>query len=98
MQQIDEMKQIYEMQEGQTMMEQDNLKFIKKVETFEKNHKEDLKKQEALIDEIQKVQEKVLKFKDSNLLEKIQTLRQNSIDESEYQTGVEKNVSESLLS
>merc|ERR1712142_368247 len=44
--------------------------------------------------EIQKVQEQVLKSNNSNLLEKVQTLKDKNKEECEYQKGVEKNISE----
>merc|ERR1711915_301350 len=61
---------------------------------FEKNHKEDLEKQQNLMDEIQKVQEQILKSNNSNLLEKVKTLKDKNEEECEYQRGVEKNISE----
>merc|ERR1739838_867556 len=92
MMQIDEMKSMYEddMKERQKMNE--NSKFIEKVEKFEKNHIENLEKQNSLIMEIKNIQENIVRENNVDLFQKVKSLQEQTNEECEYQKGVEENI------
>merc|ERR1719312_1644439 len=67
-------------------------KFKDKITSFEKTHQENLKTQKNLISEIQSIQENVAKQNNTDLLSKVKLLHQKSVDECEYQEGVDENI------